>query len=163
MILRVVLGTAWFVMSTAVANAEPADEEAEIRSQVELYAAAYNNRDAQGLAEFWSPNAVYMDLTTGERIEGREAIAAMFVTHFQSAGDSRLSLSIDSIRLVTPDVGIEDGRAQLIVAGSEPLDTTYTAVHVKTDGVWLLDSVRETNVPTAAPSHLDQLAWLIGT
>jgi hypothetical protein len=51
-----------------------AEEDAAIRKNAEDYVAAYNNHDAQAVAAMWSPDAVYMDPSTGEAAVGREEI-----------------------------------------------------------------------------------------
>src|SRR4029077_5424960 len=43
--------------------------------------------------------------------------------------------------------------------------TDYVAIHVKTDGKWLLACVRDWDVPPAEPTphdRLEELAWLVG-
>lgn len=136
-----------------------------IRPRVEAYVAAYNQHDAQALADLWADNAVYLNRDTGEPIEGRDAIREMFAGMFDSGEASQLSVTIQSVRSITDDVAIEDGTATLTSADGEATSSTYTAIHVKKDGEWYLNSVRETDVPTPpAKEHgaLDDLAWLIG-
>lgn len=146
-------------------SAEEDDDVAAIRQRIASYAAAYNRHDAQALADHCAENAVYVDHDTGERIEGRAAIAEMFQGLFQGDERSQLSVTVDSIRLIPPNVAIEDGSAEIISADGQPTSSSYTAVHVKQSGAWYLDSVRETQTPSppsAEPTQLDQLAWLVG-
>lgn len=161
----------FLTLAVAIAcAAAQADEEVDsaveaIRQSAQSYVAAYNRGDAAALASHWSPTAVYVRRDTGERISGREAIAAMFQESFQPSSSRQLSVTIEAIRLITPDVAVEDGIAHIATEGGESLESTYTAVHVKRDGVWLLDSVRETDVPASSPSasnELAQLEWLVG-
>jgi hypothetical protein len=72
--------------------------------------------------------------------------------------------SVSSIRFVTPDVAIEDGVATVVADDEPPMQTHYSAVHVKLSGKWLLDSVRESaEAPAASPAeHLAELEWLVG-
>lgn len=149
---------------------EPADEAAAIRHRIDEYVAVYNQHDGQALANLWADDAVYLNRDSGESIQGRDAIAAMFDDMFQAGDADRLSVTVESIRLVTPDVAIEDGKAELAAADGKSVHSAYTAVHVKKDGAWYLTSVRETELPAAAEadaeqqqSHpLDQLAWMVG-
>ena len=69
---------------------------------------------------------------------------------FQAEGDARLTVKIDSIRFVTPDVAIEDGTASVVRPGEAPSESTYTVVFVKKDGRWLIDSDHETVLPAGA-------------
>jgi hypothetical protein len=60
-------------------------------------------------------------------------------------------------------VAIEDGTIESVAAvGNEPAGL-FTAVWVKRDGRWLLDSLRE-SVPESTTSnpHLQELTWLLG-
>jgi uncharacterized protein (TIGR02246 family) len=145
-----------------------ADEQAEvdaIRDRAVAYVTAYNQHDAPALADLWADDAVYLNRDTGEPIEGRPAIAAMFADMFGTGEASQLSVTIQLIRLITPDVAIEDGTAAITSADGEPVASTYTAIHVKKDGNWYLHSVRETDMPTAPPQdhgELAQLEWLVG-
>lgn len=155
--------------ASAAAQAPPHVEEAAIRKQAEAYAQAYNAHDAAKVASFWSKWAVYLDSETGERIAGREAIEKMFAENFAADPASRIEVTIDSIRLITADAAVEDGTATIASQGAEPTRTTYTAVHVKQDGQWLLDSVRETVLPQPPPAplaesyeNLQHLKWMVG-
>lgn len=149
-------------VSIAAETAAVADA---IRERVEAYVAAYNQHDAQALAELWADDAVYLNRDTGEPIEGRAAIHDMFARMFDSGEASQLSVTMHSVRSVTEDVAIEDGTADLISADGEVTSSTYTAIHVKKDGVWYLNSVRETDMltpPVQEHGALDDLAWMIG-
>lgn len=139
-------------------------EVAAIRQGVESYTAAYNRGDAAGVASHWSPTAVYVKSESGERIQGRDAIAAMFHEMFQDVR-SQLSVKVEAVRLITPEVAIEDGIAYVASEHGAPTTSKYTAVYLKQNAEWLLDSVREYEVvPQSAshPSPLDQLEWMVG-
>ncbi len=157
----IALLAAWFALAGSFAAA---DDSAAIRQRVDDYVAAYNQHDAAALAGCWDQDAVYLNRDTGQPVEGRRAIHEMFVDLFESGEASQLAVTIDSIRFVTPDVAIEDGSAETVSDGGETVVSTYTAVHVKKDGVWYLNSVRETDSPTSptVPNQLAPLAWLIG-
>jgi uncharacterized protein (TIGR02246 family) len=148
----------------AASEVSPAD--AAIRANVEKYVEAYNRRDSKTMASMWSPDAVYMDPTTNERIVGRDAIAEHFDNTFAGAEDAKIDVTIDSIDFVSPNVAVEKGSAVVTYADFDPEETTYSAVHVKRDGQWLLDRVSEEEIPAAPPSHYEQLKeieWLVGS
>jgi uncharacterized protein (TIGR02246 family) len=154
------------ICSTSMAQEPTAGDDAAIRQRIEEYVAAYNSHDAKAVADLWAEDAVYLNRETGEPIEGRPAIAAMFEEMFKDGEADQLSVTIQSLRQITPDVAIEDGTVELVSAEGAPVETNYTAVHVKKDGQWYLNSVRETDVPAPAaaeePGELDQLAWMVG-
>ncbi len=150
----------------SVAPADQAEDEAAIRANAEKYVEAYNRRDSKSMASMWSPEAVYMDPSTGEGVVGREEIAKQLDYVFAGAEDAKLAVTVDSIDFLSPNVAIEKGIADITYSEGEPEKFEYSAVHVKRDGQWLLDRVSETQVPAPPPSHYEQLKeleWMVGT
>ncbi len=148
-----------------VAQADQAADEAAIRAIGDKYVEAYNRRDSKTMADMWSPEAVYMDPTTGEGVVGREAIAKQFDYVFAGSEDAKLAISIESIEFVSPNVAIEKGTADVTYTDFPAEKTNYSAVHVKRDGQWLIDRVSEVEVPPPPPSnyeHLKELEWMVG-
>lgn len=145
--------------------AEPAGDEAAIRTTVDSYIAAFNKGDAKALADHWSESAVYTNRLTGEEAVGRAAIAEQFAAIFKEKKDLKLDVSIESIRLLSPNVAVEHGRAKLLAPQAEPEEINYTAVYVQQGGQWLLDRVTD-GTDEEAPSHYEQLKaleWMVGT
>ena len=150
--------------ATLCAAESPSADEKAIRANAQLYVKAFNARDAKALAALWAPKAVYVNRDTGKRFEGREAIESALKTMFRKQGPAKLSVDVQSIRFVTPSVAVEDGLATVVGEDDEPEQSNYTAVNVKHDGKWLIDSVHETVVPppAGAAEHLKALEWLVG-
>jgi uncharacterized protein (TIGR02246 family) len=140
------------------------DDESAIRSSIEAYVVAYEKGDAKALAELWSPKGILITIDTHEQANGRAEIEAQFRRIFSQPGKRVLNVDVGSIRFITPDVAAEDGTATVTVGEGEPTATNYTAIHVKRDGRWMLDSVREAEsaMPTTPESPLKQVAWLVG-
>lgn len=147
----------------AVPAVAHADDQADIRARVESYQKAYNSHDAKAVAEHWSEDAEYIR-ESGERVRGRAAIQKVFEQLFADDKELQLQVTIGHIRLVTPDVAVEDGKAEISGEQGPVLESTYTAVNVKKNGTWYVDSIRETDLP-APPSNyerLKELSWMIG-
>jgi uncharacterized protein (TIGR02246 family) len=164
---HIVALTLWALLTAgvSVARADQAADEAAIRANVDKYVEAYNRRDSKTMASMWSPEAVYMDPTTGEGVVGRDAIAKQFDNTFAGSEDAKLSVAVDSIEFVSPNVAVEKGTAEVTYSEFEPEKTAYTAVHVKRDGQWLIDRVSEEEVKPPPPSNyenLKELEWLVG-
>jgi uncharacterized protein (TIGR02246 family) len=166
---RVMLTAAMMACGLASAIGAEADrqaaDEAAIRKTVESYVAAFNQGDAKALAAMWSPEAVYTNPVSGEQVVGRAEIEKQFAAIFADAKGAKLEAKTDSIRFVSPSVGIEQGTAKVIVPDQAPEETEYTAVYVKRDDQWLLDRVTEEDV-LVVPSHYEQLKdleWMIGS
>jgi uncharacterized protein (TIGR02246 family) len=143
-----------------------AADEAAIRENAAKYVEAYNRRDSKTMASMWSPEAVYMDPDTREGVIGREAIAKVFDEQFAGSEDSKLSVTIDSVEFVSPNVAVEKGKAEITYSKFPTEKSEYSAVNVKRDGKWYLDRVSESEVPPPPPSHYEQLKgleWMVGT
>lgn len=165
----------WRLMSAAVAiallaaayaaenNQGNGSEEEAVRQCVESYVAAYNRHDAEAVAALWSESGEWVS-PTGEHFKGREAIAKELKAIFDASEGLRIEVSRPTIRLVTSDVAMEEGTVRVFSASAAPSDSTYIAIHVKKDGQWRLDSVRETELTEtpAASALLQDLAWLVG-
>lgn len=140
-------------------------DDVAIRKLTENYCAAFDRHDAKALAELWSPNAEYVSPISGHAIHGRAAIEKDFAAMFQAESSARLTVKIESIRFVTPDVAIQDGSASVVQPGEAPSESTVTVALVKKDGHWLIDSDHENVLPASptASEHLKDLDWMVGT
>jgi uncharacterized protein (TIGR02246 family) len=143
-----------------------ADDEAAVRAAWVEFVEDYNARDAEKLAELWSPEAIYSDPLTSEEIVGRSAIEKTFADAFADKKDIKLAVDINSLDFVSPNVAITKGIVHVIRPDEEPEDSEFTAVRVKRDGKWLLDRVSELEKETTPASnyeHLKPLEWMIGS
>jgi hypothetical protein len=87
-----------------------------------------------------------------------------FAALFEEKKGAKLDVTVESIDFVSPNVALEQGTATVIPPDGEPTTTTYSAVHVKREGKWLIDRVSEEAIRTT-PSHYEQLKdleWMIG-
>jgi uncharacterized protein (TIGR02246 family) len=167
--LGLLLSSAILAATTALAAEEtPAtidqsSDEATIREIGVKYVAAFNQKDAQALAGFWSPEAIYTNRLSGQQVIGREAIGEQFAQLFEASGDTKLEVAVTSIDFLTPNVAIETGVATFIA--DPPESIPYSAVYIRRDGTWLLDRVTDDPQPAIA-SHYEQLKpleWMIGS
>src|SRR5436190_7125731 len=154
-----------YLASASIAFADQAADEATIRANAAKYVESYNRRDSRTMASMWSPEAVYIDAETGEKAVGHDAIAKQLDHEFAGDEDAKLTIHIDSIDFVSPNVAVEKGTAQ-VTYGKRPMEKSeYTAVHVRRDGKWLLDRVTEVEEPPPPSNyeHLKELEWMIGS
>jgi uncharacterized protein (TIGR02246 family) len=153
--------------ATAFAQAAPAKEagsdETAIRASAADYVKAFNAGDAKALAETWTADGEYVD-DQGQTYRGRPAIENLFAAGFSQHPGSTLEVTVNSVKLLSPDVAIEKGvtRARPAKGPAGPL-VSYTAVHVKRDGKWLVSNVTESRFAEQSNElHLQDLAWLVG-
>lgn len=142
---------------------DQSDEQA-IRQSINSYVRAFNEHDAASVADHWSESAVFIQRHSGARLTGREAIKNSFEQQFSTADSVRLTVTVESIRFVRPDVAIEDGRAVTVDAAGLATESAYSAVHVREGDAWKLESVRETVLPNGEEmdTPLAELAWMVG-
>jgi len=145
--------------SWAQESSRTSSSESAIRQSAPAYVKAFNARDSKGLASQWSPDAVYVNRSTGEEVVGREAITAQFDALFKSQPDLKLDVSVESIRFLSPNVAVEQGTSKFLSPKREPEEIEYTAVYVQRDGKWLLDRVTD-DAREAVSSHYEQLKTL---
>lgn len=140
-----------------------ANELEAIRQSSHAFVEAFNSRNARAVAALWTADGDYID-ETGRVFTGREEIEQEYARFFKEHTNLRLKVVIDSLRLLSDDAAIEDGRVLLDPpAAGAPAISKYTAVHVKVDGKWLMSTVRD--VRTETPSgyrHVADLEFLIG-
>ena len=144
--------------------ADQAADKAKIEKAVASYTAAFNARNAKALAAHWSPEAIYTNPVSGRQVEGRAAIEKEFAAILTGLKGTKLTVAVESIRFISPSIAVENGVAKLIAAKGDPQETSYSAVHVKQGGKWLLDRVTEEDTPVTLShyKHLKQLEWMIG-
>jgi hypothetical protein len=108
---------------------------------------------------------VYSHPVTGEAAVGREAIEQQFAASFVKMKDAKLKTTVDAIRFLSPSVAVENGKAEVTVGKEKPSESTYSAIHVKRDGKWLIDRVTEEDIPDVISNYekLKDLEWMIGS
>lgn len=140
-----------------------ANDEAQIRANIDAFVKAYNARDAKAVASLFSPNAQAID-EDGTTSQGREAIEKTFATMFAAEPQAQIKVDVSSIRFIGTAIAVETGRARVTPSpGEEPDVTRYTVVHLKSpDGKWQMGFVRDTGAVPSNYEELKQLEWMIG-
>ena len=158
-----VLWTALLWAAAAAAVPSQADEAA-VKNMIGDYAKAFNAKDLDGVLGYWTENGVHIDRETGERTEGRDAIAKDIREAFQTRPEARLLGRIDRLRFIKPDVASVEGQVTISAQGEDPTLTDFSAILVGQDGKWKIDSIEESPTPLPATSYdaLRQLDWLVG-
>ena len=153
-----------FAQANILLAEEGSPDEAAIRKSVESYVEAFNRGDAAAVASHWSDGGEWIS-PGGERFTGRHVIQREMEQYFEESEGTRLEVTDLVIRMLAPTVAVEEATARVLRPGELPSDTSYLAIHVKQDGRWWLDRVRETEIPTPASNyeHLKELEWLVGS
>jgi uncharacterized protein (TIGR02246 family) len=141
-------------------------EVAEIRGMMRDYLRAFNRHDPAALAAHWTGGGESIDLASGDTTAGREAVRSVFAALFQQDDSATIDIDVLHVRPIRDDVAVVDGLTRIAFSDAAPAASRFTAVVVKEQGHWLLESVRETSLPADAvepPGRpLDALGWLVG-
>lgn len=143
------------------AEDEPSPEIVGLQKAAADFVVAYNNKDAAALTALFTENGEMTDIDGEDIISGRAEIKAHYDEVFASADAPQAAVEVASVRLVTPNVAVEDGTFHLDPPGDDTpaRSSTYTAVLVKNDaGVWQVASTRDLKDVTATDGRLADLA-----
>lgn len=143
-----------------VASASTSDLEndliaAEVRGMLLEYLRAFRSRDAAAVAACWSESADNRSLDSGEETHGREQVEQVFQTLFEEDASAEIDLDIQEIRPLGGDVAVVDGISQLSFSTGDATASRFSAIVMKKDGRWMLESVREaaTELPESSRGY----------
>lgn len=85
--------------------------EASVRAVVQKYMDARDQRDSAALAALFISDADQL-VSTGEWRKGRDAVVKGTLASSQTTGGKR-TIIVESVRFLTPDVALADGRYEL--------------------------------------------------
>src|SRR4029077_2704508 len=97
-------------------------------------------------------------------VNGRAEIKRSFEAAFGDNPKTAVSVVVDSIRFLTPEVAVEEGSTTMFPDG-ETLTSRdrYTVLHLKKQGRWQMQSVRIVEEESlSAYGELAPLEWLLG-
>lgn len=143
-----------------IKDKEPVQAAKERRAE---FIKAFNKGDARAVAAFWTEDATYID-QVGNEYQGRPAIEKLYAKVFATRKGAKLDIHVNNTKMVSADVLLNDGVTEVTPAdGGLGTTARYSAVLVKKDGTWYLQSVQDAVAPPPSNSaHLEDLEWLIG-
>lgn len=132
-------------------------DEAGVREASKEYLAAILKNDRKAMADFWLPKGAYVD-DEGQSFNAREMIEA--AAERKDPPRPEVKVTSTTIRFLTPDAAVEDGTSESTPPGGKsPIKGQFSALWVRQNGKWKLDSLRETRGASAS-SPAEQLAEL---
>ncbi len=146
----------------AAGSAAAADEQA-IRKAVVAFVEQHNAHKADGLAALFAPDA-RMIFRDGSQVNGRDEIKQAFEQSFAASPKGAISVVVQSLKFLTPDVAVEEGFTSIFPDGQTLVArSSYTVVHLKKGGNWLIQSARTVEDESlSAYGDLQPLEWLVG-
>lgn len=140
---------------------EPSPEIAGLEQAAANFVVAFNAKDPAAIAKLFTDEGEMCDLNGRDLLSGREQIAAHYEEFFAGENAPSLAIEVDSVRLVAPNLAIEDGTAHFTPPGENalPRSTAYTAVLMKNgEGLWQIASTRTLYDATEDAGQLAELA-----
>lgn len=133
-----------------------------LEQAAEKFVTAYNQKDAAALAALFTEDGEITDISAEDVISGSENITAHYAEIFAEEDAPAIAIEVGSVRLVAPNLAIEDGVFHLSPMGdddSPKQSTAYSAVLMKdTTDTWRIASTRNLKDVTDAAGHLAALA-----
>jgi uncharacterized protein (TIGR02246 family) len=143
-------------------EADNAPAKAAVVANDRAYEAAYAKGDVKALADFFTDDAEYTT-DDGRVFSGREAIEAAVQSGLAANKGSKLTIAVDTVRLLGPENVLEKGSTTVTGQNGEENRALYTAIHVKKEGKWKINQLIETPIPSMTPrDRLAELEWLVG-
>jgi uncharacterized protein (TIGR02246 family) len=154
-------GQASRAQQPAAPDAEAA-ETAQVRAGDEAIVKAFNAGKADEVAAMFLPKGELID-EAGVVYQGQAEIKDLLTKFFTKFPGAKMTLEIESIRLIGP-VAIEEGTRHTTTGdGANKTQVRYVAVRAKTPSGWQIASLRDfaDDVPTAH-DHLQPVSFLVG-
>jgi len=149
--------------ATVFAQAQDDAETAAIRGNAAALVKSFDAGKADEVAAMFLPKGELID-EEGVVYQGQAEIKDLLTKFFAKFPGAKLTLSIESIRLVGP-VAIEEGtRFTTTKEGKDRAQVRYIAVRTKTASGWQIASLRDfADDPLPTPhERLAAVAWLVG-
>ncbi len=146
-------------------SADRAAAEEAIHAAANAYVQALAAGDSQTMLGMWAEGGDIIN-ALGIARPASELIPRQAAAQVAAAGNGQVAdppqISDKSIRFLTDDVAIEDGR----IEANGPLGSRsgrFTAIWVRQEGTWRLASIREIRLEQNSAALLGDLDWMVGT
>lgn len=136
--------TPWFEQAKSAAN-----DEAAVRAVVSKYVDARERIDPKAVEPLFTEDADQL-VSSGEWRKGRPAVVKGTMASSSNTGGKR-TITVESVRFVTADVAIADGRYELTGLAGGTSRSMWTTIILKRSGKeWRITAIR--NMLPAAPA-----------
>jgi len=163
MLFRCALASAILLFAVATAAAQNDADTAAIRAANEQLVKAFNSGQAAELAAMFHPQGELID-EQGLVYQGQAAIKDLLTKYFAKFSGAKLTLAVDSLRIIGP-VAFEEGtRTTTTKDETGVAQVRYRIVRAKTASGWPIISLRDSASDADLTPHdrLEPLAWLVG-
>ena len=138
-------------------------DERQIRQGVLDFVELYNAQKTDDAVKLFAADARFV-ARDGSEANGQDEIRQSLEETFSTSPQGKISVVVDSIRLLTPDVAVEEGATKVFPDGETLTSSSrYTVLHLKKEGRWQMQSVRVVEEEVLSPyGQLQALEWLVG-
>jgi uncharacterized protein (TIGR02246 family) len=149
--------------STKATKAEDDPARKAILANVRAYMEAFNKQDVKAVVDLFSEDCDITEID-GTQVHGRKALEEELKDTFADEPKAKISVDVNSLTLITPDVAIETGAVDYYPDGQTlTAESTYQVTHVKRGDRWLMRDARTFNRKVLSPyDELRDLEWLVG-
>jgi uncharacterized protein (TIGR02246 family) len=128
---------------------KPADEAA-VRDIVKRYVDAREHRDAKAVEALFTSDSDQL-VSSGQWRKGRDEVVKGTLASSEATGGKR-TITVESVRFLSPDVAIADGRYEISgTAGGETRKMWTSIVCARKSDGWKIAAIR--NMLPAAPAR----------
>lgn len=127
-------------------------DEAAVRELVSKYVEAREKIDPKSVESLFTGDADQL-VSTGEWRKGREEVVRGSIASSRATSGGRRTITVETVRLIAPDVAIADGRYELSGPnGSGARSMWATIVAKKTADGWRIAAIRNMLPAPPAPA-----------
>jgi uncharacterized protein (TIGR02246 family) len=149
----------------SIVRGEDNPEAKAIDQSMAEYTKAYNAADINALAAMWAADCDFVD-HRGRRYAGRDEITSLFRKALVDGRGYKIQMTVGARRFLRPDLAVDDGVLELTEPSGEKEGGRYVTIWTKTDGKWLLQSVRDMpsdpETKASGQNPLTDLQFLVG-
>src|SRR5262249_28013569 len=131
----------------------PDDSEASkaVLANVRTFTEAFNKRDVKTLLKLFTDDCELTE-ADGTTLNGIKKLKKESKEIFEDDPEGRISVSVASLRMITPDVVLEEGKTVYFPDGkTATAETDYQATHIKKGDRWLMNRGRSFNRVVLSP------------
>jgi len=142
---------------------QDSDAQEAVLANVRKFTEAFNKRDIPAVLKLFTEDCELTE-ADGTTVNGLKELEEELKDTFEDDPNVKISVSVESLRQVTPDVIIEEGSTTFFPDGKTlTAETDYQATHVKKGDRWLMTRVRSFDRKVLSPyDQLRELEWLVG-
>lgn len=140
------------------------DDTGILGTGIEKYSEAFNAHDPNTIAELWADDGTYVNMTTQETYEGKQAIKEYYSKMFNEDGADKIKTEISTTYSLSSNESIAKGLATITFKDGTEKKEAFIAQFFLNNGKWLLQnvSINELDPPLSHFEKLKDLDWLAG-